>query len=140
VERALVHKRAKRYEQAFSLLTRLEESGRLDDEGRYVAVITGLGAMLSKKELGRANRTTDPVLRHIVNLVANGYPVAYKLKRERNLSAEDLFFVGFNFAESKDEDEKEFGGSLLYQLATKEPQSKLGQSAKNKLKLVGLEE
>jgi hypothetical protein len=138
-DRAMAHKRAKRSEQAFSLLCRLDDAGLLEDDGRYAAVVTGLSALVSKKELGRATRTTDPILRQLVELIDGGYPVATKLKREKSLSAEDLFFVGFNFSESKDEDEKEFGGALLSHLATQSPRSKLGRSAKNKLRLMGLQ-
>lgn len=137
--RAVTHKKAKRHSQAFTLLSRLDSAGLLDDEGRYATVVTGLCSLNSKKELGRASRTTDPILRQVVALIENGYPVASKLKKERSLTAEDLFFVGFNFSESKDEDEKEFGGMLLSRLATHSPRSKLGRSAKNKLRLVGLE-
>jgi HEAT repeat protein len=139
ISRAMAHKRAKRHDQAFALLCRLDEAGLLDDDGRYAAVVSGLSALPSKKELGRASRTTDPILRQLVELVGIGYPAAAKLKREKSLTPEDLFFVGFNFSESKDEEEKEFGGELLSRLATKSPRSKLGRSAKNKLKLMGLE-
>jgi len=138
VSRAMAHKRAKRHDQAFALLCRLDEADLLDDDGRYAAVVTGLGALAAKKDLGRASRTTDPILKQVVELVGIGYPVASKLKKEKSLTPEDLFFVGFNFSESKDEEEKAFGGELLERLASKAPRSKLGRSAKNKLKLMGL--
>lgn len=139
LDRAVAHKRAKRFEQAFALLCKLDDAGMLDDDGRYAAAVAGLSALPSKKELGRASRTTDPVLRQLVALVSNGYALARKLCREKSLTADDLFFVGFNFSESKDEDEKEFGGELLAHLASTSPRSKLGRSARNKLKLVGIE-
>jgi HEAT repeat protein len=138
VSRAVAHKRAKRHDQAFALLCRLDDSDLLDDDGRYTAVVTGLCALSAKKDLGRASRTTDPILKQVVELVGMGYPVASKLKKEKSLTPEDLFFVGFNFSESKDEEEKEFGGELLERLASKGPRTKLGRSAKNKLKLMGL--
>jgi len=138
LDRAMAHKRAKRHEQAFALLGRLDDAGLLDDEGRFAAVVTGLGSLPSKKELGRASRTTHPVLKQMVELLSGGFPLAGRLRQEKGLSPDDLFFVGFNFSESKDEDEKEFGGALLAHLAQKGPRTKLGRSAKNKLKLVGL--
>lgn len=137
--RARTHRRAGRHREAFELLCRMEDADLLDEDGRYMATVCGLCSLSSKKELGRASRTTDPVLRQAVELVGSGYPLATKLRKEKNLSPEDLFFVGFNFAESKDEDEKEFGGLLLSHLVKKSPRSKLGRSARNKLKLVGLE-
>jgi HEAT repeat protein len=140
MQRALIHRKAKRYTQALALLTRLQSKNLLDDEGRYAALVCGLAALPNKKDLGRANRSTDPVLRLIGELLSTGTNVAAKLKKEKTLEAEELFFLGFNYSESKDEDEKDFGGALLSHLATTSPRSKLGRSAKNKLHLVGLDE
>jgi HEAT repeat protein len=138
VSRAVAHKKAKRHDQAFALLCHLDGADLLDDDGRYLAALTGLCALSAKKDLGRASRTTHPILKQIVELVGIGYPVASKLKKEKSLTPEDLFFVGFNFSESKDEEEKAFGGELLERLASKGPRTKLGRAAKNKLKLMGL--
>jgi HEAT repeat protein len=138
-ELAAAHRKAKRFEQAFALGMRLHAQGLLDDEGRYAAAVAGLCALASKKELGRASRTTDPVLKLIVELIAHGEPVAKKLTREKGLDPEGLFYVGFNFVESRDEEEKDFGATLLAHLAETAPRSKLGKSAKNKLHLAGAE-
>lgn len=137
-ERALKHRRARRFPQAFELLARIGDSGLLDEDARYAALVSGLNTLSSKKGLARSARSTDPVLKHATQLVQRGFPVASRLKRERSLSAEDLFFVGFNFVESHDEDERDFGEALLAHLAKSSPRSKLGRSAKNKLRLVGL--
>jgi len=136
-ERALKHKRAKRDEQALELFQQLDSAGMLDDDTRYAALVCGLGATTSKKDLARATRSTHPVLKHATALVTSGFPLTSRLKREKSLTAEDLFYVGFNFSESKDDDDREFGSSLLTHLAQTSPRSKLGQSAKNKLRLVG---
>lgn len=64
--------------------------------------------------------------------------MAAKLKRGRILSPEDDFFVGFNFAERLDEDEKGFSGELLARLGTKSPRTKLRRCAKNTLRLAAL--
>ena len=140
VGRAAALRKAKRVDEAFALLRKLDAAGQLDDDGRYLALVCGLCALPSKKELGRASRSTDPVLRLLVDLIAHGNNVGRALKKEKCLSDEDLFYIGFNFSESKDEDEKAFGGELLSHLASTAPRSKLGRSAKNKLHLVGLEE
>jgi hypothetical protein len=140
VGRAAALRKAKRFDEAFAVLRRLEGALGLDDEGRYLALVCGLCALPSKKELGRASRTTDPVLRLLVDLIAAGDNVAARLKKEKCLTPDDLFYIGFNFSESKDEDEKDFGGQLLGHLASTAPRSKLGRSAKNKLHLVGLDE
>jgi len=75
----------------------------------------------------------------MVELLSRGFPLASRMRKEKCLTPDDLFFVGFNFSESKDEDEKAFGGALLSHLADQSSRTKLGRSAKNKLKLVGLE-
>jgi hypothetical protein len=137
--RALAHKKAKRFAEAFALFGKLGAAGLLDGETRYAALVSGLCALSSKKELGRASRTTDPVLKLIVELLAKGEPVGAKLVKEKSLEADDLFYVGFNFIESKDDDEKELGATLLSHLAETAPRSKLGRSAKNKLHLAGMD-
>ena len=129
-------RRSKRFEEAFSLLRCLERDGLLDDESRYFTLVAGLCSTASKKNLARSSRSTDPILRHAVELLATGYPVARKLTRDKGLDSEDLFFIGFNFVESKDDEEREFGGDLLRYLAERSPRSKLGRSAKNKLRLI----
>jgi hypothetical protein len=134
-ERALKHKKAKRYGQAFALLTQLDQAGLLADDARYAALVCGLQATTSKTELARVARTTSPVLKHAVALLDAGFGLARRLTREPGLLPEDLFFVGFNFCESTNEDERDFGATLLAHLADKSPRSKLGRSAKNKLRL-----
>ncbi len=138
-ERAHAHRKAKRFDQAFALFSKLDSAGLLDDESRYAALVSGLCALPSKKELARASRTTDPVLRLLVALLSKGEPVGSKLRKEKCLTPDDLFYLGFNFTESKDDDEKELGAELLGHLAEKAPRTKLGRSAKNKLHLMGLD-
>jgi hypothetical protein len=138
-QQAQSYRKAKRFDQAAQVLARLDSAGLLDEDGRYTALICGLCALPSKKELARASRTTDPVLRQLVALLGRGEPVARQLKKEKCLTDDDLFYIGFNFSESKDEDEQAFGAELLSHLAETAPRSKLGRSAKNKLHLMGLD-
>ncbi len=140
IAHALKLRQAKRFPQAFAFLSRLDKLGCLDDEGRFITAVTGLKSMPNKKDLGRMPRATHPVLKQVAELVANGYPITSKLQEDSDLTDEDLFYIGFNFSESKDDDEKEFGGSLLFHLVETTPRSKLGKNAKNKLRLLGLEE
>lgn len=137
--RARRHQNADRHEVAFTLLRQVDEAGLLDEAGRYAAVVSGL---LMRKLNGtptRADRRTDPVLRHVGPLLEQGFPLSTKLCAERKLCEEHLFHVGFNFAESPDDDEKELAGDLLAHLATTAPSSKLGKAARNKLRLMGEE-
>src|SRR5262249_17008379 len=109
----------------------------LDDDARFLAAVIGLKA--SGKDLLRAARSTDPALSQLLALLGAGFPLFARLRKERDLDPEELFYVGFNFIESSDPDEKDFGGELLAHLVTQSPRSKLAKSAKNKLRLAGWE-
>ena len=132
-------RKQKKFAEAWALLRPMARSGlALDDDARYLAAVIGLKA--SGKDLLRAARTTDPALSQLVTLLGRGFPLAARLRKERDLEPDDLFYVGFNFVESLDPDEKDFGGELLDHLVEKHGRTKLGKSARNKLKLAGLTE
>ena len=71
-----------------------------------------------------------------VALLRKGFPVVPKLAKEKTLGDDELFFLGFAFSESHDESEKELGCDVLRIVADRSPRSKLGKSAKNKIRLV----
>ena len=54
------------------------------------------------------------------------------------LDAEELFYLGFHFAE-KERAEKKFGGEMLRLVVKRSPRSKLAKDAKSKLRGEGLE-
>lgn len=137
--RAVSHRAAGRHSLAFSLLCQVEQAGLLQDKGRYEAVVSGLCTIARKQELGRASRTQHPVLRNLLALVHHAYPVASRLVEEPLLNLDDLYYLGFNFAESRDADEQELGGLLLHHVMEKGANTKLAQSARNKLRLAGIE-
>ena len=138
--RAASHQQAGRHQVAFALLNRMNEGKLLDEAGRYAAVVAGLSAQSSKKDLGRASRATHPILRHMSALMEAGYSLASQMVQDEALTEEDLFYLGFNYSESKDDAEQDLGADLLSHLATTSPSSKLGRSAQNKLRLMGLDE
>ena len=55
------------------------------------------------------------------------------------LTPEQLYYLGFNFVESAEDDEREFGADLLRMVAAKSPSSKVGRIARNKLRLAGVD-
>lgn len=139
-ERIKTHRRSKqRHEQAARLLSALDELELMTDDQRYGTFIDGLKALSEAKELARANRTTHPVLKHGVSLIASGFPLVARLKKEKQLDSESLFYLGFNLVESDSQDEFDIGVECLRHLAETSPRSALGKSAKNKLRLVGEE-
>ena len=139
--RATAHQQAGRHQEAFALLNRLHEGRMLDDKGRYAAVVAGLCAKAGdKKDLGRASRSTHPILRHVSALVTSGFALSAALIEDSAVTNEGLFYMGFNYSESDVSAEEDLGADLLSHLAETTPRSKLGRSARNKLRLMGLDE
>jgi hypothetical protein len=58
-----------------------------------------------------------------------------RLRKERALSPEDLFYVAFNFAEGSAE-EKELAREMMAHVATKYGRTKVGKAAKKMLRLL----
>lgn len=135
-ERARKLGKAGKLADAITLLRPLLQQGaKLTDEQRlYLAC---LGVRHVGKDLLRAARTVDPFLSQLVHLVGTGFPVSKALLKEKSLELDDLFTIGFNFVESKDDDEKELGAELLSAIVERQPRGKLATAAKNKLKLAG---
>ena len=59
------------------------------------------------------------------------------LEKARWLESEDLYYVGFHFAEQAGRAQA-FGGRVLQLVVGRSPKSKLAQAAKSKLKREGL--
>ena len=85
----------------------------------------------------RAAHADDPVLTQFGRLAAAGFPVAKNLNREKDVDDEEIYGLGFRLLESHDENDKALGAELLQGILDERPRSKLGKSARNKLKLTG---
>jgi len=136
IDRAQRLKRASRLAEAATLLRLVARSGGVDDEGRYL--IGAVGLAQGAKELARAARSTDPSLSQFTALLDRDFPLMTRLKKDPSLTTEHLYYLGFNFVESDQDDQRDFGAGLLRWVATKSPTSKIGRIAKNKLRLAGL--
>ena len=79
----------------------------------------------------------DPVLAQFSKLSSSGFPVAKRLAREKDVSDEIIYALGFGLLESKDSANEGLGAELLQGIIDERPRSKLAKSAKNKLKLSG---
>lgn len=69
-------------------------------------------------------------------LAPTAFPLAERLRRERGLTPEDLYYVAFALAEGRGE-ERAIARDLLEHLGTKHARTKVGKAARNKLRLVG---
>lgn len=134
VERARKLKKKGDTKAAVALLRTVAALPGFDDAARYELAVMGLTG--SSGPVVRVARSTDPVLSPFQALLRSGFPVTNKLAKEKALGDEELFFLGFAFAESHDDAERELGCDVLRIVADRSPRSKLGKSAKNKIRLV----
>ncbi len=107
----------------------------IDDEQRFFLAVLSLEA--AGEGIIRATRTDDPVFDQFSRLAAKGYPVAKQLNREKDVSDEAIYALGFRLIESGNGSNEELGAELLQGIVEERPRSKLAKSAKNKLKLTG---
>lgn len=117
------------------LRSRADIDTAIDDEQRFFLALLSLEA--AGEGLLRTTRTDDPVFEQFSRLAAKGYPVAKQLAREKDVSDEALYALGFRLLESGDGSNEELGAELLQGIIDERPRSKLAKAAKNKLKLTG---
>ncbi len=79
-------------------------------------------------------RRPDPALELLVELDGPSFPVTTRLKRERALDPEELYAIGFALAETSGGGYR-LGAEILEHLAKRQPRTKVGKSARNKLRL-----
>lgn len=115
------------------LLRGRDLDGVIDDEQRFFMAVLGLQAI--GQGILRATGADDPVLEQFTHLYERGFAVAKRLNREKDVSDEDIYALGFRLLEQKrDED---LGAELLQGIIDERPRSKLAKNARNKLKLSG---
>jgi HEAT repeat protein len=136
-ERALALRKKKDYAAALNYLRLLTRDPACGPAVRFEAAACGV--KLSGHDLTLDARTADPSLQQFAALVHN-HPeeVAKMLEKAKWLEPEDLFYLGFHFAE-RDRQEKVFGGQALHLLVKRSPRSKTAKDAKSKLKREGLD-
>lgn len=133
-EKALRLKKKGQYGDAIAILRSICHGPDADPEARYQLAVCELKA--SKKVIARGPNA-DPCLAAFNALSkVRDFPVLDRLKDEKEIEPEDLYYLGFSFAEGKDTSQA-FGGDVLALLAETAPRSKLGKMAKNKLVTMG---
>lgn len=132
-ERADRLRKNKKFSDSARWLALLKDSPAWDDEARYGF---GLATLKTHKHpLGAPLRRQDAALDTFRALAGSAFPLAERLRRERVLEAEDLYYVAFNLAEERGEN-RAVAADLLEHLADKHGRTKVGKAAKNKLALV----
>jgi hypothetical protein len=136
-ERALSHRKKKDYPKALIYLRLLTRDPACGEAIRFEQAACSLRG--SPKDFAADARNTDPSLHQFGGLLHRHETAPIKLvEKAKWLEAEDLFFLGFHFAE-KTGPEKEFGKDVLRLLIERSPRSKQAKDAKSKLRSQGLD-
>lgn len=128
--------------------TRLMKAGRPRDAARLRQIVCELAvasdddtyqlamALVKTRRRGLEApfRRPDPALDLFAALEDRRFATGTRLKRERTLEPEELYAIGFALSESSGT-ARRLGEELLGHLATRQPRSKVGKSARNKLTL-----
>ncbi len=134
--RALELRKKKQYDKALIYLKLLNRDPATGLPIRFELACCALKC--SAKDVAAEARATDPALEHFAGLLhhhaADVFPLLQKAKW---LDVEDLFYLGFHFAE-KERQDKDFGGQVLKLAIQRSPRSQTAKDAKNKLKRAGL--
>lgn len=124
--------KAKKYKEAVAFLSPLKEFSDFKPEHQFSLAV----AQLKLHAHTVATHRQHPALLLLTELHRNSaYPLFEALKKEKSLTPDELFALGFTFAERSGE-ERSLGTDLLQHVANQFPRNKIGKSAKNKLKLI----
>jgi HEAT repeat protein len=124
--------KAKKYKEAAAFLTPLKDFPAFKPENKFHLAL----AQLKLHSHTITTHRQHPAVELFTDLYRNSaYPLFDALKKERSLTPEEIFALGFSLVE-RPGDERSVGKDLLAHLASKFPRNKIGKSAKNKLKLV----
>jgi hypothetical protein len=139
-ERARRLRKAGRPVEAFGSLkpllrSRADLDAAIDDEQRFFLALLALEA--AGESMLRTMRPEDPVFEQFARLSASGFPLAKRLAREKDISDDAIYALGFRLLESGDGRHEGLGAELLQGIIDERPRSKLAKAAKNKLKLSG---
>jgi len=137
VERAQALRKKKAYAKAINCLRYLAR-----DPACAVPVrleLAGCGLKTSQHELSNEARSADPALQQFARLAPDYQSeVVDFLKKSKWLEPEDLYYLGFHFAE-KNGPTRKFGGEVLQLVVQRSPKGKVAQDAKRKLKKEALD-
>ncbi|MFI5396620.1 MAG: hypothetical protein ACHQ9S_13890 [Candidatus Binatia bacterium] len=115
-------------------LALLKDTPAFDADRAYALAIAELKSQ--PHNLSGTPRKHDPALDLLRELGGSSFSLSERLRKERLLGPDELFYVAFNLAEGNG-DERAVARDLLEHLAAKCGRTKVGKAAKNKLRLLG---
>jgi HEAT repeat protein len=133
-DRAVEYRKKKKYETALAYLKLLGRDPGAGFPVRFELACVGL--KLSPKQLDRESRVNDASLSqfgHAAN--ADLDETVKQLDKAKWIDADDLFYVGFHFAEDLGR-LRSFGAACLKLSIARSPKGKTAQNAKTKLKTI----
>lgn len=129
-------RKKKKYQAAIGYYRLLAQDPACGEETRFELAATGLKE--SSRDLSLDNRNNDPPLHQFTRLLQNpAFDLIGHVTKAKWLDADDLFYLGFHFAEQSHR-AKDFGKHVLELVVKKSPKSDVGKQAKRKLKSEGL--
>ncbi|HEY1377928.1 MAG TPA: HEAT repeat domain-containing protein [Gemmataceae bacterium] len=135
-EKALAWRKKKDYATAILYLRLLTRDPTAGWDTRLELAACGL--KVSAKELPHDARAADPALHQLAQLCQQDPAGLFKqLSAIKWLDPDDLYYVGFHFAEQGGY-QRQFGADVLKLVLKRSPRSKVAQAAKSKLRSVGL--
>lgn len=100
------------------------------DEDRYALAAAELSR--SPRDARPGARASDEALRLLGGLLDRGFDVAARLRKDKSLTLDELYYVGFHFAE----EDHPLGEDLLRTVAERGGRAKIAKMAKSKLSIV----
>lgn len=121
-------KKQKKEERAQHALILLSHTDGATADDRLRLALVAL--QKSRLDASRPARARDEAIK-LFGEIAGDVDIGRELKRDKSVTPEQLFYLGFHFAEDGDP----LGEELLQEVIARGPRSKLAKAAKNKLKL-----
>ncbi|MGE3805718.1 MAG: HEAT repeat domain-containing protein [Gemmataceae bacterium] len=136
-ERALALRKKKQYDKAMIYLRLLTRDPGCTDPIRFEQAACAL--KLSAKDVAPEARNSDPCLHQFAGLLHRHETEPYAfIDKARWLEPEDLFYLGFHFAEATGPP-RDFGAKVLKLLIKRSPKGKVAKDARAKLRSQGLD-
>lgn len=123
-------KKAGTTDKAVTVMRLVCKTDGATDHDRYALATLELAKRT--KDTRPQARAGDEALKQLSALLARGYDLAGALRKDRAVELEDLFYLGFHFAEEG----HPVGEELLGEVVKKGGRAKIAKMAKNKLALV----
>jgi HEAT repeat protein len=132
IDRAESLRQKKKYAEALGYYRLLAQDPACSEDTRFGLAATGL--KLSGHDQAVEARQNDPALHQFGRLLQNpDFNLIGHVAKAKWLDPEDLFYLGFHFAEQTHHS-KEFGKEVLELVVKRSPKSEIGKQAKRKLK------